>query len=250
MNQSAATLMTNNIACRLALLMACALVARTAAAQTAALEEPFAAGTVAESTVSGSTVPENTVDANEPAAPRQSLPLGRRTNPDREATVDRRSGDQGAVDQRAGQPEPANRWQQLTRQPWVPVAGSLALVLVLFFALVAVLRRGMPAQGGKLPAAVLEVLGQATLAGKQQLHLLRCGDKLLLCCTTATGVQTLTEICEPAEVERLSALCRGGEKRRARTAPPKSTPEFGAEFGQEPAQHSFVRGLYRDTSSV
>jgi len=245
MNRSAAKLTRGRVACRLALLMACALVARTAAAQTPALEEPLAAGKA----------PENSVEASEPAPQRQSLPLGRRTNPDREAAVDRRRGDHGAVDQRAvdqraGQPEPANRWQQITRQPWVPVAGSLALVLVLFFALMAVLRRGMPAQGGKLPAAVLEVLGQATLGGKQQLHLLRCGDKLLLCCTTATGVQTLTEICEPAEVERLSALCRGSEKRRARAAPPKSAPEFGTEFGQEPAEHSFVRGLYRDTSSV
>jgi flagellar biogenesis protein FliO len=213
--------------------LACVLVTRSVVAQNAV--EPF------------------TANAVEPVelVPRQApLPLERRTSADRGAAFDRRSGDRNDVEQRAGEPQPANRWQQITRQPWVPVAGSLALVLVLFFALVAVLKRGMPAQGGKLPAAVLEVLGQATLAGKQQLHLLRCGDKLLLCCTTTTGVQTLTEICEPAEVERLSALCRGGEKRRTPAAPPKSTPEFGAEFGQEPAQHSFVRGLYRESSSV
>ena len=241
MNSYAARLTKGRVACRLALLLACALVAQTAVAQNAV--EPFTA---------------NAVEPSESDA-RPALPLDRRTSADRGAAFDRRRGDHGANDhgvndhgagdQRA-EHEPANRWQQITRQPWVPVAGSLALVLVLFFALVAVLKRGMPAQGGKLPAAVLEVLGQATLGGKQQLHLLRCGDKLLLCCTTATGVQTLTEICEPAEVERLSALCRGGEKRRAPLATPKSTPEFGAEFGQEPAQHSFVRGLYRESSSV
>ena len=241
MNRSAARVTTGRVACRLALLLAYALVTPAAVAQNTV--EPFTA---------------NAVEPIESDA-RQALPLERRTSADRGAAFDRRRGDHGANDhgvndhgagdQRA-EHEPANRWQQITRQPWVPVAGSLALVLVLFFALVAVLKRGMPAQGGKLPAAVLEVLGQATLGGKQQLHLLRCGDKLLLCCTTATGVQTLTEICEPAEVERLSALCRGGEKRRAPLAPPKSTPEFGAEFGQEPAQHSFVRGLYRESSSV
>ena len=241
MNRSAARVTTGRVACRLALLLAYALVTPAAVAQNTV--EPFTA---------------NAVEPIESDA-RQALPLERRTSADRGAAFDRRRGDHGANDhgvndhgagdQRA-EHEPANRWQQITRQPWVPVAGSLALVLVLFFALVAVLKRGMPAQGGKLPAAVLEVLGQATLGGKQQLHLLRCGDKLLLCCTTATGVQTLTEICEPAEVERLSALCRGGEKRRAPLATPKSTPEFGAEFGQEPAQHSFVRGLYRESSSV
>ena len=246
MNRSAARVTTGRVACRLALLLAYALVTPAAVAQNTV--EPFTA---------------NAVEPIESDA-RQALPLERRTSADRGAAFDRRRGDHGANDrggndhggndhgagdQRA-EHEPANRWQQITRQPWMPVAGSLALVLVLFFALVAVLKRGMPAQGGKLPAAVLEVLGQATLGGKQQLHLLRCGDKLLLCCTTATGVQTLTEICEPAEVERLSALCRGGENRRAPLAPPKSTPEFGAEFGQEPAQHSFVRGLYRESSSV
>lgn len=236
MNRSTAGLTWRHVTLRLALLLACALVTRSAVAQNTV--EPFTA---------------NAVEPSESDA-RPALPLERRTSADRGAAFDRRRGDHGANDHGAGdqraEHEAANRWQQITRQPWVPVAGSLALVLVLFFALVAVLKRGMPAQGGKLPAAVLEVLGQATLGGKQQLHLLRCGDKLLLCCTTATGVQTLTEICEPAEVERLSALCRGGEKRRAPLAPPKSTPEFGAEFGQEPAQHSFVRGLYRESSSV
>lgn len=242
MNDSAASLRWPPVTLRLALLLACALVTRSVVAQNAV--EPFTA---------------NAVETVESVSRQAPLPLERRTSADRGAAFDRRSADHGANDHGGGdhgagnqhaEPEAANRWQQITRQPWVPVAGSLALVLVLFFALVAVLKRGMPAQGGKLPAAVLEVLGQATLAGKQQLHLLRCGDKLLLCCTTTTGVQTLTEICEPAEVERLSALCRGGEKRRAPAAPPKSTPEFGAEFGQEPAQHSFVRGLYRESSSV
>lgn len=236
MNRSTAHQSWRHVTLRLALLLACALVTRSVVAQNTV--EPFTA---------------NAVEPVESDA-RQALPLERRTSTNRGAAFDRRRGDHGANDRDAGdqraESEAANRWQQITRQPWVPVAGSLALVLVLFFALVAVLKRGMPAQGGKLPAAVLEVLGQATLAGKQQLHLLRCGDKLLLCCTTATGVQTLTEICEPAEVERLSALCRGREKRRAPAAPPKSTPEFGAEFGQEPAQHSFVRGLYRESSSV
>ncbi len=241
MNRSTAGLTWPPVTLRLALLLACALVTRSAVAQNTV--EPFTA---------------NAVELIESDA-RPALPLERRTSADRGAALDRRRGDRGANDHGGGdhgagdqraEPEAANRWQQITRQSWVPVAGSLALVLVLFFALVAVLKRGMPAQGGKLPAAVLEVLGQATLGGKQQLHLLRCGDKLLLCCTTAAGVQTLTEICEPAEVERLSALCRGGEKRRAPLAKPKSTPEFGAEFGQEPAQHSFVRGLYRESSSV
>ena len=157
MNRSAARVTTGRVACRLALLLAYALVTPAAVAQNTV--EPFTA---------------NAVEPIESDA-RQALPLERRTSADRGAAFDRRRGDHGANDrggndhggndhgagdQRA-EHEPANRWQQITRQPWMPVAGSLALVLVLFFALVAVLKRGMPAQGGKLPAAVLEVLGQA-----------------------------------------------------------------------------------------
>jgi flagellar biogenesis protein FliO len=146
------------------------------------------------------------------------------------------------------------RWAGFADHPWLPMAGSLAVVLVVFFALMALLRRGLPAQGGKLPPSVFEVLGQATLAGKQQLHLVRCGHKLLLTCTTTTGTHTLTEISEPGEVEQLTALCRGAGARTsqisARKAPAEYGAEYGAEFGNEPAQHSFVRGLYRESSSV
>jgi flagellar biogenesis protein FliO len=128
------------------------------------------------------------------------------------------------------------------------MASSLAVVLVVFFALMALLRRGLPAQGGKLPLPVLEVLGHSTIGGKQQLHLVRCGHKLLLTCTTTAGMQTLTEIDEPAEVERLAALCRGTGAREPITARKKQSDPLGVELGQDPAQHSFVRGLYREST--
>ncbi|MGD9644539.1 MAG: flagellar biosynthetic protein FliO [Pirellulales bacterium] len=176
------------------------------------------------------------------------LPLARRGNTAQ--LDDGRSHNDGQLDRRAE----ATPWARFADHPWMPMAGSLAVVLVVFFALMGLLRRGLPAQAGKLPPEVLDVLGHATLGGKQQLHLLRCGHKLLLTCTTATGTQTLTEVVEPAEVERLAALCRGAGGRVAQQLASKQRDEFqadyGAEFSKDPAQHSFVRGLYRETSSV
>lgn len=132
--------------------------------------------------------------------------------------------------------------------PWMPMASSLAVVLVVFFALMGLLRRGLPAHGGKLPPTVLEVLGHSTIGGKQHLHLVRCGHKLLLTCTTTAGMQTLTEIDEPAEVERLAAMCRGAGARKPITEGKKQSDQFGVELSQDPAQHSFVRGLYREST--
>ena len=90
----------------------------------------------------------------------------------------------------------------------VTVGGSLTAVLGLFFLVVWMLRRASPRGPGTLPPEAFETLGRAALASHQQVHLLRCGNKLLLVSVTATGAETLTEISDPAEVERLVGLCR------------------------------------------
>ena len=89
-------------------------------------------------------------------------------------------------------------------------AASLGIVLGLFLLVVWVARRGMPNQGAMLPSEALEVLGRAPLVGRQHVHLVRAGNKLLFVCLTPTGAQTLTEITDPLEVERLVALCQPG----------------------------------------
>ena len=90
----------------------------------------------------------------------------------------------------------------------ITVAGSLTAVLGLFFLVVWMLRRVSPRGPGNLPREVFETLGRAAWASHQQVHLLRCGNKLLLVSLTTAGAETLTEISDPAEVERLVGLCR------------------------------------------
>ena len=91
---------------------------------------------------------------------------------------------------------------------WVTVASSLSVVLGLFLVVAWAMRRTVPGGSLLLPGEVVEVLGRAALAGKAQVHLVRCGSKLLLVSLSPTGVETLTEITDPDEVSRLAGLCR------------------------------------------
>jgi flagellar biogenesis protein FliO len=96
-----------------------------------------------------------------------------------------------------------------------PMASGLAIVLGLFLAAAWALRRAAPKSATVLPGEVVEVLGRAPLAGRQQMHLLRCGKKLLLVSVTPTGAETLTEVTDPLEVDRLCGLCRQAHPRSA-----------------------------------
>ena len=100
----------------------------------------------------------------------------------------------------------------------VTVAGSLAVVLGLFLLVAWAMRRAAPRGSALLPSEVFEVLGRAPLAGRQQAHLLRCGRKLLLVSVTPAGVETLTEVTEPLEVDRLAGLCRQAQPHSATAA--------------------------------
>jgi flagellar biosynthetic protein FliO len=87
------------------------------------------------------------------------------------------------------------------------VIASLVLVLGLFLLVAWLLRKTAPAGGAVLPKEVFEVLGRAPLASRQQVHLVRCGRKLLLLSVSPGGIETLSEIDDPLEVDRLAGLC-------------------------------------------
>jgi len=90
----------------------------------------------------------------------------------------------------------------------ITVVGSLAVVLGIFFVVAWGMRRVAPIGATLLPGEVFEVLGRAAMAGRQQVYLLRCGVKLVLVSVTPAGAETLTEITESAEVDRLAGLCQ------------------------------------------
>jgi flagellar protein FliO/FliZ len=123
------------------------------------------------------------------------------------------------------------------------VGGSLALVLGLFLVIAWCARRITPAGAAILPKEAVELLGRTSLATRQQAHLVRIGNKLLLVAISPAGAETLTEITEPTEVEHLTALCH-------RSKPTSSTLAFRqalTELANEPAPAGFV-GVSRTNS--
>jgi flagellar biogenesis protein FliO len=107
----------------------------------------------------------------------------------------------------------------------VSVIVSLAVVLGLFFVIAWLMRRSLPNSAQRLPTEAVEILGRTPLAGRQQMHLLRFGNKMLLVCVSPTGVDTLGEITDPVEIDRMAGLC-------AQTQSSSASAAFKQIFGQ------------------
>ncbi len=111
----------------------------------------------------------------------------------------------------------------------VTVVGGLAVVLGIFFMVAWGMRRAAPKALTTLPSQVVEVLGRAPLAGRQQVHLLRCGSKLLLVSVTPDAAETLTEITDREEVDRLAGLCEQVRPHSSSTAFRRVFHQFARE---------------------
>ena len=94
-----------------------------------------------------------------------------------------------------------------------------------------------PVQGfAPLPGEVFESLGRAPLTGRQQMQLIRLGNKLVLLSVTPTGAETLTEITDIDEVNRLAGLCQQG-----RSGSISDTfRQVLSQYADEPAPGGFV----------
>jgi flagellar biogenesis protein FliO len=132
----------------------------------------------------------------------------------------------------------------------VTVGSSLAVVLGLFFVLAWVMRRTTPGNCPALPNEVFEVLGRAPLAARQQAHLVRLGAKLVLLSISPGGVEALSEVTDPDEVNRLAGLCQ-------RARPDSTTAAFRQVFQRFTKDHPADRpleaareGLYRGTKGT
>lgn len=110
------------------------------------------------------------------------------------------------------------------------VGGSLALVLGIFLLFAWLLRKHMPAGAAPLPKEAVEMLGRAPLLGRQQLSLLRVGNKLvLLAVSPLGGTEAITEITDPAEVDRLIGLCQGARSGSVTTSFRQALSDLGGE---------------------
>ncbi|MCS7238512.1 MAG: flagellar biosynthetic protein FliO [Thermoguttaceae bacterium] len=116
-----------------------------------------------------------------------------------------------------------------SKQPWslstplVLLTVGVVVVCLTVIGWMGSMRASRP--GGLLPSEVVEVLGRRPLTPRLSLQLIRCGNRLLLVAATPDGVNTLSEITEPCEVNQLLALCR-------RSAPGAITESFRQVFEQ------------------
>lgn len=100
----------------------------------------------------------------------------------------------------------------------ITVGGSLTIVLGLFFVVAWAMRKAAPRGSLLLPKEVFDILGRAPLGARQQVQLLRCGNKLLLVSITPNGTETLTEVTDPLEVDRIAGICQQAHPKSATTA--------------------------------
>jgi flagellar biogenesis protein FliO len=113
---------------------------------------------------------------------------------------------------------------------WTTVAGSLTVVLVLVIGLAKLFRqRGMLAPVS-LPREAVHVLGRKPIDYRNTIHLVRCGSRLLVLGTSQTGLTTLAEITDPAEIELLEEVCESS----ARAALSESFGELMRHFRTKP----------------
>ena len=121
-------------------------------------------------------------------------------------------------------------------QATATVAGSLVVVLAAFFLLVWLSRKAAPQGQGPLPGEVVQSLGRVPLTARQQMQLIRVGNKLVLLAVTTQGAEPLTEITDADEVNRLCGLCQQG---RAGSIS-DSFRQVLAQSAREPARGGFV----------
>ncbi|MFZ5832840.1 MAG: FliO/MopB family protein [Planctomycetota bacterium] len=113
------------------------------------------------------------------------------------------------------------------------VGGSLMIVLSIFFVVAWAMRRAAPQSQVVLPGEVFEMLGRAPLSGRQQVHLLRLGRKLVLVSVTPAGAETLTEVTDADEVDRLAGMCHQAKPGSISASFRTVLEHFGEEFSRK-----------------
>ena len=101
---------------------------------------------------------------------------------------------------------------------------STAVSLGLMIGVLLVIGRGMKKYGFRgaptLPLEAFELLGRRTIEPRVTVHLVKCGSRVLLLGVGTDGIRTLSEIDDPAEVERLTTACQGVSSNESRGVTP------------------------------
>ncbi len=88
---------------------------------------------------------------------------------------------------------------------------SLAVVLCFFLLVAWLIKKAQPTSFLRLPNDVVQVMGRTPMAPRQQMYVVRFGSKLLLISHQPGQTQTLGEITDADEVQRLAGLCEANQ---------------------------------------
>jgi flagellar biogenesis protein FliO len=102
--------------------------------------------------------------------------------------------------------KPTSQWSAI-----LSMFFSLTIVMCLFLFVVWLFRKAQPNSFVKLPKDVVQILGRSAMAPRQQVYVVRFGNKMLLVSHQPGQTQTLGEITDPLEVERLAGLCEANQ---------------------------------------
>jgi len=114
----------------------------------------------------------------------------------------------GSFSLTAPQPKKGNSSSRSSTGSLWTTLGSLALIVGLILVVAKLFKKHSPVASQALPSEAVELLGRRPLDARQSIHLIRLGSRILLIGTSPEGMQTLSEITDPLEVDYLAGMCR------------------------------------------
>lgn len=110
-------------------------------------------------------------------------------------------------DKQPGRSENQTQRSQATPSIWGTL-GALGVVIALILVGAKLFKKHSPMASASLPREVMEVLGKQPLDAQQSIHFIRCGSRILILGSSPAGLQMLSEVHDPVEVDLISGMCR------------------------------------------
>ncbi|MFK7776558.1 MAG: flagellar biosynthetic protein FliO [Gimesia sp.] len=86
--------------------------------------------------------------------------------------------------------------------------GALLVVISLILVAAKLFKKHHPMASANLPLEVMEVLGKRPLDARQTIHFVRCGSRVLILGSSPAGLEMLSEVLDPVEVDLITGMCR------------------------------------------
>ncbi|MCA9022013.1 MAG: FliO/MopB family protein [Planctomycetaceae bacterium] len=88
--------------------------------------------------------------------------------------------------------------------------GALLVVISIILVGAKLFKKHHPLGSAGLPREVMEVLGKKPLDARQTIHFVRCGSRILILGSSPAGLEMLSEVVDPVEVDLITGMCREG----------------------------------------